>query len=241
MRPQPLPVEESQFLISCDSVIMAIGQLADAALLGLIASENGWVAVNSNLLARSNPGVFAAGDVVTGPSSIIESIALGRRAASSIDLYLGGDGIIDPDEKPSDEIAIPDPAPRGTTHPVLEKTSVDNRLSGFSLSEKGYDRRAAIFEARRCLACDLRDYTVEVNSRLCKGCGYCKEVCPQGLFQVSNSFNPSGYHPVSVEHSDCCVGCLNCLYICPDFAIKIKGNYSPLPISDSGISPARAI
>jgi len=53
------------------------------------------VEVNHNTLETSEQGIFAAGDIVTGPASVVEAIAMGRTAASEIDKYLGGDGIID--------------------------------------------------------------------------------------------------------------------------------------------------
>ena len=223
-RLQPVPIAGSKFSIECNTVIMAIGQFADAGALGLVANNNGTVRVDSDLSVMLNPGVFAAGDVVTGPSSIIEAIAQGRRASISIDTYLGGDGIIDADEKLANDGIIPDHEPRGTIRPGIDEVSLEKRLSGFGLSEKGYKSKTAMGEACRCLSCDLRDYSVEVNSILCKDCGYCKEVCTLEVFQRADTFNPSGYHPMVALKSDRCVGCLNCLYICPDFAIQIKEN-----------------
>lgn len=223
-RPKPIPIDGSKYTIGYDTVIMAIGQSADAGSLGLTANKNGTVCVDGDSLAMTEKGIFAAGDVVTGPSSIIEAIAQGRRASISIDMYLGGDGIIDTEEEISDDGVIPDTEPRGTTRHGAEKASLEKRLCGFGLTEKGYDREAATSEACRCLSCDMRDYSIEVNSVLCKDCGYCKEVCTLGVFQQSDAFNPSGYHPMVASKTDRCIGCLNCLYICPDFAIQIKEN-----------------
>jgi len=221
-RPRPVPVAGSEYTVACDTVIMAIGQSADAASLGLAANGNGTVTVNEESLAMQQEGMFAAGDAVTGPSSIIEAIAQGRRASISIDMYLGGDGIIDTREELADDSTIPDPEPRGTARADADNVILEERLSGFGLTEKGYDRETAINEACRCLSCDLRDYSVEVDSALCKDCGYCKEVCPLGVFQQSDTFNPGGYQPMVATKTDRCVGCLNCLYVCPDFAIQIN-------------------
>ncbi len=223
-RPQPFPVEKSEYSIKCDTVIMATGQLADAGIMGLTANHDGTVMVDGDLLELTNQGIYAAGDVVSGSSSIIEAIALGRKASSSIDIYLGGDGIIDRDEKLATDSIIPDSEPRGTTRLDVAKAVLESRLCGFAYTENGYDMKSAMGEARRCLSCDMRYYSIEVNSVLCKACGYCKEVCTLELFQHSDAFNPSGYHPMFVEKSDRCVGCLNCLYICPDFAIQITEN-----------------
>ena len=221
-RPRPVPVEGSQYTVECDTVIMAIGQSADAGSLGLAANGNGTVTVDVDSLTISHDGMFAAGDAVTGPSSIIEAIAQGRRAAMSMDVYLGGDGIIDTEENLPGMDEAPNPEPRGTARYGTGTASLQDRRCGFGLTEKGYDRETAVKEACRCLSCDLRDYRIEVNSELCKDCGYCKEVCTLGVFQQSDVFNPSGYQPMVVVEPDRCIGCLNCLYVCPDFAIEIK-------------------
>ena len=231
----PIPVTGSEYRTAYDTVIIATGQFAEAGAFGLAAKSDGTIQVDENALATSLPGIFAAGDVVTGPSSIIEAIAQGRRAGASIDIYLGGDGIIDDGvigkkkELLNNSVVlgvspnlIPETEPRGTTRPDREKRSLEPHFCGFDLTESGYDRKTAISEACRCLSCDIRDYKVEINALLCKACGYCKEVCSLNVFQSSDTFNPGGYHPMVAIKTDRCVGCLNCLYICPDFALQIK-------------------
>lgn len=233
-RPQPRPIFGSEYGAAYDTVIIATGQFADAGALGLAANQNGTINVDENALAMSHLGMFAAGDVVTGPASIIEAIAQGRRVSTPIDIYLGGDGVIDGDNDDNygreGELSnnapvpssIPEAEPRGTLRPDREKRSSGPHFCGFDLTENGYDRKTAINEACRCLSCDTRDYNVEVNALLCKACGYCKEVCSLNIFQSSDTFNPGGYQPMVATATDRCVGCLNCLYICPDFAIQIK-------------------
>jgi formate dehydrogenase beta subunit len=223
-RPRPVPVDGSEYAIDCDTVIVAIGQLADVRSLGLSANQNGTASVDENSLSMLQKGIFAAGDAVTGPASIIEAIAQGRRASISIDTYLGGDGIIDTEEIFYDDEVASDTEPRGTVRFVTCKASLKERLCSFCVTEQGYDRETAMKEACRCLSCDQRDYIVEVNFLLCKDCGYCKEICTLGVFQKSDTFNPSGYRPMTAASTDRCIGCLNCSYICPDFAIQIKEN-----------------
>lgn len=65
---------------------------------------------------------------------------------------------------------------------------------------------------------------VAVNSSVCKQCGYCREVCPTGVFEISESFNPSGYRPMVAAHEENCSGCLKCLMVCPDFAITVSSS-----------------
>lgn len=214
----PLFNEEKKILFSkVDTVISAIGQGVNAFSSDDISN------ISSETLQTDVPNIFAAGDAVVGSSSIIEAIAQGRRAGICIDMYLGGDGVIDFNGGTSStDNVISDPDPRGTARPVSEKVPVEKRLDGFALIEKEYDRETAMREACRCLSCDMRDYSVEVNTVLCKDCGYCKEVCILGVFQQSDIFNSSGYQPMVAGKTDRCIGCYNCLYICPDFAIEIK-------------------
>ncbi|MFQ5874088.1 MAG: FAD-dependent oxidoreductase, partial [Dehalococcoidia bacterium] len=86
-------------VIEADTVILAIGQSTDFSFLGKnrqeLVTERGTVRVDEASLAAPLPGLFAAGEVVSGPSSVIQAIAAGRKAATSIDRYLGGDGVIE--------------------------------------------------------------------------------------------------------------------------------------------------
>ena len=110
----------------------------------------------------------------------------------------------------------------GARRPRPERVPPKGRIRGFGLVEFGYDEETAAREAERCLACDIRQYTVEVNPVVCKECGYCMEMCRMEIFAASDTFNAGGYKPAVVKSSDRCVGCLKCLYVCPDFAITIS-------------------
>jgi NADPH-dependent glutamate synthase beta subunit-like oxidoreductase/NAD-dependent dihydropyrimidine dehydrogenase PreA subunit len=221
-RPSPVPVEGSEFTIECDTVILAVGQTVDAGAFNLDTNENGTIKIDGNTFATTKKAVFAAGDAVTGPSSIIEAIAQGRLVSISIDKFLGGSGLIDRPVENTEQPGIPEEAPRGTMRPEIKHIPVKERLCGFSQVEEGYDQETAMLEARRCLSCDLRDFKTEVNFAICKGCGYCKEVCTLNVFEISDTFNSQGYKPAVAAHTEKCVGCLRCLYVCPDFAINIE-------------------
>ncbi|RKO67733.1 4Fe-4S dicluster domain-containing protein [Desulfofundulus salinus] len=221
-RPRPVPVEGSEFTISCNTMIAAVGQSADAFSLGLEGNADGTIKVDPDTLATSLKGVFAAGDAVTGPSSIIQAIAQGRRAASSIDKYLGGNGVIDEKLAEDTKVSLREDAPRGTARHIAPAITAEERKGGFKLVEQGYDDLTAVREAQRCLSCDLRHFNVEVNVNICKGCGYCKEVCTLGVFTISGFFNSSGYKPMVAAHTEKCMGCLRCLTVCPDFAITVR-------------------
>jgi formate dehydrogenase beta subunit len=218
-RRAPVPIAGSEYALEFDTLIMAIGQSADAASVHLEGEKNGTVRVDQGSLATAKRGIFAGGDAVTGPSTIIAAIAQGRLACASIDRFLGGTGIIPEALSEETAAAPPEPAPQGTKRPETRTIALKRRRSTFEPVERTYQKRAAVAEASRCLSCDLRDFDVAL---ICKDCGYCREVCNLGIFGQSADFNPSGYKPAVAENADKCIGCLRCLYICPDFAITIK-------------------
>lgn len=220
-RPRPVPIADSEFTLTYNTMIMAVGQTADAGALKLEGNKNGTAKVSTSL-ATPDKGIFAAGDAVLGPKTIIDAIAQGRLASMSIDKYLGGDGVIDRQIFEDGGKKIPEAQPMGSGRLQVERIPLKRRVNGFDLVECGYDEEAASEEAKRCLSCDLREFTVEVNAAVCKECDYCKEICHMGTFATAENFNAIGYKPTIVKSSDHCAGCLKCLYVCPDFAITIR-------------------
>jgi len=221
-RRAPVPVVGSEFILPFDTLIMAIGQSADAASVHLESEKNGAVHVDRGNLATPQRGIFAGGDAVTGPLTIIEAIAQGRLACVSIDRFLGGTGNLPEPLSGDSDTEPPETAPRGATRPVTRTIALKRRAATFDPVERTYGKKAAVIEAARCLSCDLCDFDVLINDLICKDCGYCREVCSLGIFEQSADFNPSGYKPAVAVRTDRCIGCLRCLYICPDFAIAIQ-------------------
>ena len=157
-RPAPEPIEGSEFVMSFDTIIAAIGQRPEVSgRFNLSLGRGNTFQVDPDTLATSREGVFAGGDAKSGPASVIEAIADGRQAAISIDKYLGGKGEID-------EILVP---PEEVTAPVEEIVEggrvevptlpVAKRLKSFNLVELGLSEEMAIREAKRCLRCDLEE------------------------------------------------------------------------------------
>ncbi len=159
-RRSPQPIAGSEFNETCDTMIKAIGQEPDLPDgFGLAAKRDGRIDVDDETLATAREGVYAGGDAVSGPASVVEAIAAGRRGAISIDRYLGGNGAID-------EILLETETPnpwlgrdegfadkRRASMPCLP---VEQRLTDFTEVELGFDEAAAVEEAKRCLRCELR-------------------------------------------------------------------------------------
>ena len=140
--------------------------------------------MDENTLATGEKGVFAGGDVATGPGSIIHAIAHGRKAASAIDRFLGGDGDIEETlARPEKQVSLPPftpgsqaPIPHAPSESGQEGRRIPARWSRAS-------RRSRLpAETNRCLQCDARRFEVVLNTESCKECGYCAEVCGVGTF-----------------------------------------------------------
>ena len=67
-----------------------------------------------------------------------------------------------------------------------------------------------------------RHFKVEIDPKLCKGCYFCLEHCPAGVFSRSKKIGELGYIVAKVEHQDRCTGCRLCLLYCPDFAVSLE-------------------
>jgi len=155
--------ESTTQTMNADMIIFAIGQAADLKGLDDANAQKltalGTLSVNDSTMETSVPGVFACGDIVKGPASIVDAVALGRRAASAVDRYLGGSGNID-----ETFVAVEKPSPwLGREESFAYKPqaemptlSVEKRIGNFTEVELGFDEKAAVEEAKRCLRCDLR-------------------------------------------------------------------------------------
>ena len=63
---------------------------------------------------------------------------------------------------------------------------------------------------------------IKIEENLCKGCGFCIEVCPKKIFKESNHLNQKGYTQPEIVNPDTCIFCKNCELICPEMAISVK-------------------
>lgn len=140
--------ETVEISFEVEAVIIAIGQASDLSFLQegskVQTTDGGTIKVNDITLETDVDGIFAGGDVVSGPASVIEAIASGKRAAISIDKYLGGSGLIKVGIVEAEELV---PQVRRVPLPSLP---LAERLSGFTEVEPGLTEEMAIKEAKRC-------------------------------------------------------------------------------------------
>jgi len=157
--------EESTILVEVDALIISIGQAPDISFLSKDSQFEralwGSLAVDENNLSTNISGVFAGGDFTTGPSTVIEAIASGRRAALAIDKHLMGiKGRLEiPDEKTSLQenigLALDEEIQEERPRARLQMEEASERKRDFREVEKGLDKEQARYEALRCLRCDL--------------------------------------------------------------------------------------
>lgn len=166
-RRRPIPVEGSEFTIELDILIPAISEQPDTGFLtekdGIKISRWGTIEVEQETLATSREGVFAGGDVVTGPNTVIEAVAAGKLAVESIGKYLRGENLareykptrpsvyIEPVELTEEEIEELSEAKR----PEMPNLLAEERIKNFREVSLGFTEEMVIKEARRCLRCDL--------------------------------------------------------------------------------------
>ncbi|MDD2966358.1 MAG: FAD-dependent oxidoreductase [Desulfovibrionaceae bacterium] len=215
-------VPGSEQFYACDSVIFAVGMETDLAFLHNAAPQctrRGWI-VTDAAQAASIEGLFAAGDVASGPASITQAIGQGRRAAFGVHAFLTGEKarvyVIDDDNSIAacDEMAADTPPHvveyeeiYGVTHYAdcaPHEQAVSYALS-LEESRAGYTREQAMAEAARCFHCGH-----------CKQCGTCVDDCPGYVLGMRGA---AGQERPQVIHGEECWHCANCRTSCPCGAI----------------------
>ncbi|MBL7154498.1 MAG: FAD-dependent oxidoreductase, partial [Phycisphaerae bacterium] len=162
-RRKPVPIPGTEFTIALDTLIVAIGERPDSdclASMGLELDKGGRLRVEGRTLAANRKGVFAGGDLVTGPNTVVDAIAAGRKAAKVIDHYLRGEELVEPPKVKLPAVFI---EPASLSDEELEDAaraepatlSAKSRKQSSAEVELALSAEQARQEARRCLRCDL--------------------------------------------------------------------------------------
>jgi NADH-quinone oxidoreductase subunit F len=164
-RARPVPVPGSEFQVPADTLILAISERAYTPYLkdsdGLTLSpEWGTIIVDPASMATTRPGVFAGGDVVSGPSSVVEAMAAGKTAALAIENYLEGRSLarVHKVTRPAcyvEPVTLTEAEAQNQTRSKMPHLAPAKRRSGHEEIELGFSKELALKEARRCLRCEL--------------------------------------------------------------------------------------
>ncbi len=231
-RRRPVPISFSEHQYEVDTVIPALGQVAEPACIPKELLDKQARApslkVDPLTLETNVPGVFAGGDIATGPASIIEAVGAGKKAAISINLYLTGQDLRKGRDENIEETtwvknwgSIEKKARR--YEPPPEKPHVSFEEAAEYLEKT---KQKAMFEAFRCLGCGpcaeclatlelCEGDKAVVDENLCVGCNVCAVVCPFGAVKKDEK-------EIARVNEDLCKGCGICAARCPEQAITMK-------------------
>jgi coenzyme F420-reducing hydrogenase delta subunit/NAD-dependent dihydropyrimidine dehydrogenase PreA subunit len=213
-RRRPVAVENSEFSLEANTVILAIGYIPEEKVLKdteLSITKKGMVIVKDETGITSLNGVFAGGDVVSGPSSVIKAIAAGKRAAEAIHRYF--QEIIPQEVEESlilgqldDTVVSLINKSHRQKMPVLP---IEKRLDSFDEVERGFSTEQAVKEAQRCLNCGAGALIAEN----CAACLNCIRICPYGIPVTAKD-------RAEIDISQC-QACGICASDCPASAITL--------------------
>jgi NADPH-dependent glutamate synthase beta subunit-like oxidoreductase/ferredoxin len=218
-------------VLPADSVILAVGQVADLGLLGDLALDltpQGTVRVDPVTLRTSHVAIWAGGDVAKGPRNLIDAIADGRRAAAAIHQALSGEtsATSGPDAQPRIEIsARPGFRRLDSGYDAIARVDVPttptNRRVGFAEVETGYDDEQAQRESLRCLRCFDN---IMLDPTLCILCGLCVDVCPTDCITIVRADRlgvGAAHESTLLLDEDRCIRCALCVNRCPPGALSM--------------------
>jgi formate dehydrogenase beta subunit len=162
-RRKPLPMKGSEFVLSADMVLTAIGEIPDLSFLPQGKLEmTSWNSIKTDGDGNTNiPWLFSSGDCASGPASIVEAMASGKRAAESMHLYVSKNKLSRPETEFEDsafhEVGLSrkrrGPKPVVTIRQYPHEMNSEDRVKNFDEVEECFNVQVAAHEAERCLRC----------------------------------------------------------------------------------------
>lgn len=198
----------------------------------------GYVVAQPDTFQTNVDGIFACGDFVTGPATIIESAGRGRRTARAVDRWLLGVRGAELEELPVINRAVVTQAlehDMPDKYEAIERQHIpmappELRRDFTSLVEVGYDTRTAITEGQRCLQCN---HNINIDGPRCILCGLCADVCPEGVIYMIDKAAVGGDDPeidlfqswprgiAMIIDEERCIRCNLCVERCPTNCITM--------------------
>jgi formate dehydrogenase beta subunit len=210
-RRRPVPIKGSEFVIELDTLIAAIGQRTQIPEGFKIEAGKGDVVKADASMRTSREGVFAGGDCVSGPATVIEAIAAGRKAAEAIDRYLGGDGDIEESlVAPEEASSFAEESFPAEKLAVFHHLPPRERVKNFNEVELDVDWDVAVAESLRCLQCNViaPPNKLTLKEANCQFCAACVDVCPVGaLMERGSLWKGAPDRTVTTICPYCGVGC----------------------------------
>ncbi len=227
--------KETDILMPADVIILAISQKPNVALLGdkqpFAISDKGLIKQEMEKGIQNLPGIFAAGDAITGPRSIVVASASGRKAALHIDSYIRK---VNPPQEKRYPVVSSMNSPVKFKFDELKRQQAHKKVllkieGNFEVLAGKLTAKQAKEEADRCFRCNQN---IEIDSSGCIKCNYCVDVCPVDCLVMVNENNKIFAHESELKKDEfgtavmikdaLCIRCALCVEICPSYVISFK-------------------